>query len=339
MKKSYLNWTKSVLVSILLTLLVCSLFGCKKTDNQRAKQVIIYAYDSFSGEWGPGPEIARLFKEKTGMEVIFADCEDGGQVLSKAILEKKDPYADVVIGIDNNLWKQAYDEGILDSFVPSNANEVKAELWAKLNPLENIVTDADVKSSKATLTPFDFSPFAFIFNTKSGIEAPKCLEDLTKDIYAKKIILMDPRTSTPGLGFETWVKTVYGDRADDYMKRLEPSILTMTPGWSAGYGMFTDGEAPLVISYTTSPAYHIEYGEGDQFQALIFDDGHIMQVEGAGIVKGAKNKKGAQAFIEFLISPEAQNVIPLTQWMFPVNSTIALPKSYDYAPVPENILN
>ena len=339
MKKSYLNWTKSVLVSILLTLLVCSLFGCKKTDDQRSKQVIIYAYDSFSGEWGPGPEIARLFKEKTGMEVIFADCEAGGQVLSKAILEKKDPYADVVIGIDNNLWKQAYDEGILDSFVPSNANEVKAELWAKLNPLENIVTDADVKSSKATLTPFDFSPFAFIFNTKSGIEAPKCLEDLTKDIYAKKIILMDPRTSTPGLGFETWVKTVYGDRADDYMKRLEPSILTMTPGWSAGYGMFTDGEAPLVISYTTSPAYHIEYGEGDQFQALIFDDGHIMQVEGAGIVKGAKNKKGAQAFIEFLISPEAQNVIPLTQWMFPVNSTIALPKSYDYAPVPENILN
>ena len=339
MKKSYLNWTKSVLVSILLTLLVCSLFGCKKTDDQRSKQVIIYAYDSFSGEWGPGPEIARLFKEKTGMEVIFADCEDGGQVLSKAILEKKDPYADVVIGIDNNLWKQAYDEGILDSFVPSNANEVKAELWAKLNPLENIVTDADVKSSIVTLTPFDFSPFAFIFNTKSGIEAPKCLEDLTKDIYAKKIILMDPRTSTPGLGFETWVKTVYGDRADDYMKRLEPSILTMTPGWSAGYGMFTDGEAPLVISYTTSPAYHIEYGEGDQFQALIFDDGHIMQVEGAGIVKGAKNKKGAQAFIEFLISPEAQNVIPLTQWMFPVNSTIALPKSYDYAPVPENILN
>ena len=339
MKKSYLNWTKSVLVSILLTLLVCSLFGCKKTDDQRLKQVIIYAYDSFSGEWGPGPEIARLFKEKTGMEVIFADCEDGGQVLSKAILEKKDPYADVLIGIDNNLWKQAYDEGILDSFVPSNANEVKAELWAKLNPLENIVTDADVKSSKVTLTPFDFSPFAFIFNTKSGIEAPKCLEDLTKDIYAKKIILMDPRTSTPGLGFETWVKTVYGDRADDYMKRLEPSILTMTPGWSAGYGMFTDGEAPLVISYTTSPAYHIEYGEGDQFQALIFDDGHIMQVEGAGIVKGAKNKKGAQAFIEFLISPEAQNVIPLTQWMFPVNSTIALPKSYDYAPVPENILN
>lgn len=339
MKKTYLNWTKSVLAVSLLTLLVCSLFGCKKSDDARSKQVIVYAYDSFTGEWGPGPELARLFKEKTGLEVVYADCEDGGQVLSKAILEKSDPYADVLIGIDNNLAQQAYNEGILASFVPSNANEVKAELWQKVNPMEKIENDKDVKASKATLTPFDYSPFAFIFNTKSGLEAPKCLEDLTKDIYAKKIILMDPRTSTPGLGFETWVKTVYGDKADDYMKRLQPSILTVTPGWSAGYGMFSDGEAPLVISYTTSPAYHVEYGEGDQFQALIFNDGHVMQVEGAGVVKNAKNKKGAQAFIEFLISPEAQNVIPLTQWMFPVNSTIDLPASYDYAPVPSNILN
>lgn len=339
MNKSYLNWTKSVLISLLFTLLVCSLFGCKKTDDQRANQVIVYTYDSFSGEWGPGPELARLFKEKTGMEVVYADCSDGGQVLSKAILEKADPYADVLIGIDNNLAQQAYEEGILASFIPANANEVKAELWAKVNPNEKIENDKDVKASKAILTPFDFSPFAMIFDTKSGLEAPKCLEDLTKEIYSKKIILMDPRTSTPGLGFETWVKTVYGDKADDYMKRLQPSILTITPGWSAGYGLFSDGEAPLVISYTTSPAYHVEYGEGDQFQALIFEDGHIMQVEGAGVVKGAKNKKGAQAFIEFLISPEAQNVIPLTQWMFPVNNTIALPASYNAAPVPEKILN
>lgn len=335
MNKSYLKFFSS----ILLVLMACSLFSCKKTDDQRSNQVIVYTYDSFSGEWGPGPELIRLFKEKTGMDLIFADCEDGGQILSKAILEKKDPYADVLIGLDNNLAQQAYESGVLEAFVPSNANEVKFDLWQKVNPNSKIASDADVKASKAILTPFDFSPFAFIFNTQSGIEAPKCLEDLTKPVYEKKIILMDPRTSTPGLGFETWVKTVYGDKAEDYMKRLQPSILTMTPGWSAGYGMFSDGEAPLVISYTTSPAYHVEYGEGDQFQALIFEDGHIMQVEGAGVVKGAKNKKGAQLFIEFLISPEAQNVIPLTQWMFPVNSTIDLPASYSAAPVPAKILN
>ncbi|MBQ3981583.1 MAG: extracellular solute-binding protein, partial [Treponema sp.] len=130
-----------------------------------------------------------------------------------------------------------------------------------------------------------------------------CLEDLTKDIYKKKLILMDARTSTPGLGFETWVNKVYGSKAADYMKRLEPSILTMAPGWSVGYGMFTDG--------------------------------HVMQVEGAGLVKGAKNADGAKRFIEFLISEEAQNVIPTTQWMYPSNKNVKLPACYDTIEMPE----
>ena len=185
------------------------------------------------------------------------------------------------------------------------------------------------------MTPYDYSPFAIIWNSKSDVEAPTCLEDLTKDIYKKKLILMDARTSTPGLGFESWVKKVYGSKADDYMKRLEPSILTMAPGWSVGYGMFTDGEAPLVISYTTSPAYHIEYGEGDQFKALSFTDGHVMQVEGAGLVKGAKNADGAKRFIEFLISEEAQKVIPTTQWMYPANAQVTLPACYDTIEMPK----
>jgi thiamine transport system substrate-binding protein len=149
---------------------------------------------------------------------------------------------------------------------------------------------------------------------------------------------MDPRTSTPGNGFDIWVRTVYGDKYVDYMRRLNPSILTMAPGWSVGYGMFTDGEAPLVISYVTSPAYHIEYNDGDNFVALGFTDGHVMQVEGAAIVKGAPNMNGAKKFIEFLISEEAQNEIPLTQWMYPSNKNVVLPESYSGLIHPE-ILN
>ena len=101
--------------------------------------------------------------------------------------------------------------------------------------------------------------------------------------------------------------------------------------------MFTDGEAPLVISYTTSPAYHIAYGEGNQYKALSFNDGHVMQVEGAGLVKGAKNRDGAKRFIEFLISEEAQNIIPTTQWMYPSNNNIKLPPCYDTIEMPEII--
>jgi thiamine transport system substrate-binding protein len=142
---------------------------------------------------------------------------------------------------------------------------------------------------------------------------------------------MDPRTSTPGLGFAAWTVAVFGDKVNDYWKALKPNILTMAPGWSAGYGLFTSGEAPLVISYTTSPAYHVEYDKTDRYQALIFDEGHPMQVEGAGILKGAPNEAGAKKFMDFFITEEAQNTLPLTQWMYPANKNVVLPDSYKQA--------
>lgn len=305
MKKSFFHT-----LIILSILLVGGLTGCQKSNQERQKEVVVYTYDSFCGEWGAGPEIARLFEEKTGIRVNFVDCGDGGEILSKAVLEKKDPFADVLLGLDNNLSDKASESGVLVSYKAKGSENLAVEL-------------------NSILTPYDYSNFAFIYNTTSDIPAPTCLEDLTKDIYKKKIILMDPRTSTPGLGFETWAKTVYGKDFDDYMKRLEPSVLTLAPGWSVGYGMFTKGEAPLVISYETSPAYHIEYNEGDQFKALKFTDKPVMQIEGAGIVKGAKNLEGAKKFIDFLISDEAQNLIPLTQWMIPANKNVVLPKCYD----------
>ena len=307
---------------LIFSLLVCSLLiSCKKSNDQnvseeRLGELIVYTYDSFSGEWGSGPEIAKRFEEKTGIKVVYSDCGDGVQILSKAILEKDDPYADVLVGVDNNLTQRVLESDVLEKYKPAGIENLKPGLEDELG-------------GKWLLTPYDYSPFAIIFNTKSGIEPPTCLEDLTNPIYEKKLILMDPRTSTPGLGFDTWVHKVYGDDYDDYMKRLQPSILTMAPGWSVGYGMFTEGEAPLVISYTTSPAYHIEYDEGDQFQALEFTDGHVMQVEGAGVVKNCKNPKAAKMFIDFLISEQAQEVLPIGQWMYPSNKNVVMPPCYD----------
>lgn len=332
MKKSYLSLAmlERCLISLFIFMLVCSFSGCKKSDSARQNEIVIYTYDSFCGEWGAGPEIARLFEEKTGIKVTYADCGDGVQILSKAILEKNDPYADILLGLDNNLIEKVRESGVLAEFSPSNASLVSKDLWNELNATES--------SKKYILTPYDYSHFAMIWDSTSNIPAPASLEDMTKSVYKNSIILMDARTSTVGLGFETWVKAVYGDKAEDYMNRLKPSILTVSPSWSVGYGMFTEGEAPLVISYTTSPAYHVEYGEGDQFKALVFEEGHVRQIEGAGIVKGAKNQKGAAKFIEFLISDEAQTLLPIGQWMFPSNASVELPQSYKAAaPVPKTI--
>ena len=323
------KFAKIFLLTITTLTFLGLLAGCSKPTGTRTKEVVVYTYNSFSGEWGAGPEIARLFEEKTGIKVTYAEVGDSGQILSRAILEKKNPNADVLVGLDNYSAEKAVESGVLTVYKPAGADTlIPSELSDKLN----------VKTGKWYLTPYDYSHFAFIFDTLSGLPVPTCLEDLTKPEYSKKIILMDSKTSTLGVGYEEWVRAVYKDDATSFFKRIYPSILTVAPGWSIGYGMFTDGEAPICFSYTTSPAYHVEYGEGDRFQALIFTDGHVMQVEGAGIVNGAPNLEGAKKFMDFLISDEAQDLIPLTQWMFPVNKNVELPASYAAAaPVPKTI--
>ena len=260
-----------------LFILFSLLVGC----SSERSDVVVYTYDSFCGEWGSGPEIARKFKEKTGSDVVFVDCGDGAQVLTKALAEKDAPYADVLLGLDNNLAKKVYESDLLLDYEPKNSSAIRSDLCDSLNKY--------CKNGEWIMTPFDYSHFALIYNEDFGIEKPTCLEDLTKDIYKKSIILMDARTSTPGLGFVAWTMAVYGENYLDFWKRLKPSILTMAPGWSSGYGLFTNGEAPFALSYTTSPAYHIEYNEGDKFKAVIFEQGHVLQVEGAGIVKLYKN--------------------------------------------------
>ena len=151
---------------------------------------------------------------------------------------------------------------------------------------------------------------------------------------------MDPRTSTPGLGFVAWTLSALGSQYKDFWQKLKPNILTMTSGWSEGWGMFTKGEAPLVISYTTSPAYNAEYEDDYRFKTLLFEQGHICQVEGAAILKNAPNKDGAKAFLDFLITEDTQNLIPLTQWMYPVNKNVELPQSYKKAaPIPQKMLS
>lgn len=287
-------------------------------------EITVYAYDSFTADWGPGPELVRLFQKKTGVAVNLVSCGDAAQVLSRAVLERKKPVADVLIGIDNNLADRARAENVLKPYKPAGADSVVAK--------ELVLADDWL------LTPYDWGYFAIIFDTASGLQPPARLEDLAADRFAKKLILMDPRMSTPGLGFLAWTMAVYGDAWQSYWERLKPSILTMAPGWDTGYGLFTSGEAPLVISYTTSPAYHVEYDNTDRYQALIFEQGHIAQIEGVGLAKGAQNPAAAKAFIDFMLSDEAQSVLPLTQWMYPVSKTVALPDSFRAAPAASTML-
>src|SRR5690606_12289680 len=100
-------------------------------------------------------------------------------------------------------------------------------------------------------------------------------------------------------------------------EKLREKVLTVTPGWSEAYALFTSGEAPMVLSYATSPAFHMIEEDTDRYAAAAFSEGHYLQVEVAALtINGAENPLGQQ-FLEFMQGPGFQDAIPETNWMFP----------------------
>ena len=116
----------------------------------------------------------------------------------------------------------------------------------------------------------------------------------------------------------------------------------LTSGWEDAYyvdvtGGAKDGTRPIVLSYNTSPAFTVPKGSSKSTTSALLDT-CFRQVEYAGVLSGAKNAKGAQAFIDFMVGKEFQESLPDNMYVFPVNSRAALPtlwaKFATPAPVP-----
>ncbi len=296
-------------------------FSCSKEKEEN--EVVVYAYDSFTGEWGAGAKIAEMYEYKYGTKVRFVPCKDAGAMLFSAIKEKESPIADVILGIDNNIAKKALSAEILSPYKPKGSEKIGREF---------------VMDDEGHLTAFDYGYFAFMYNTESGLEAPRSLEDLMGEGYKNKIVLMNPSTSTPGLGALMWVHKVYGDSYLEAWGRLAANAISMPTSWSQGYAMFTAGEVPIAISYTTSLAAHVLYDNTSKFQPLIFEEGHLLQLEGMALLKGARHEEAAKNFMDFMLSKDVQALLCETQFMFPIIEDVELPKSFQDIPQPNKIL-
>ncbi len=283
----------------------------------------IYSYDSFVS-YGLSKRVIPVFEKLIGEKVEVRTYGDAGSLLSRVILEKKRPKADIVIGIDQNLLPKALKEDVFVSYKPKN--------------LTNISRKELIFDSTYHLIPYDFGAIAIVYDKERLKNPPLTFEDLLDAKYRKKLIIEDPRTSSTGLAFLYWTIAVYKDGFVSYWKKLLPNILTITSGWDEAFELFSNGEAPMMVSYATDPAYSYENYKTLKYGAVIFKEGGYIQIEGAGIVKGTGEMENAKKFMEFMLSPDFQREIPLTQWMFPVIN-VKLPESFKYAADVKNILS
>lgn len=246
----------------------------------------VYTYDSFAADWGPGPAVKKAFEAECDCELKFVALEDGVSLLNRLRMEGKNSAADVVLGLDNNLLQAAQQTGL---FAPSGVDTAKLTVpggW-----------------QDTTFVPYDYGYFAFVYNKEKLKNPPKSLQELISSDRDWKVIYEDPRTSTPGLGLLLWMQKVYGDKAPAAWQQLAKKTVTVTKGWSEAYGLFLKGEGDLVLSYTTSPAYHLIAEKKDLYAAATFSEGHYLQVEVAGKLKAAKQPELAERFMQFMVTP------------------------------------
>lgn len=280
----------------------------------------VYTYDSFVSDWGPGPQIEAAFEEVCACDLEFVAAGDGAELLARLRLEGARTKANVVLGLDTNLTAAAAETGLF------------AEHGQDIPALALPVAWTD-----STFLPYDWGYFAFVHDKEKLPEPPADFRTLADSDV--KILIQDPRASTPGLGLLMWVKAAYGDEAPAIWEGLSDNVVTVTQGWSEAYGLFLDGEADMVLSYTTSPAYHLIAEEDPSKGAAAFSEGHYMQIEVAGKVAGTDQSDLADQFLAFMLTDAFQSVIPTTNWMYPaVTPADGLPDGFETLVQPETAL-
>jgi thiamine transport system substrate-binding protein len=282
-------------------------FYYRKDDKSKSaedKKVHVYASSSFIAKWGPGPALKELFEKQNIFKVEYIESTDTGMTMQKINFEGDNSLADVVLGLDQ------FDLSRL-------TGKVKWKEIERSTGIKYVKAVEEVANEKTFIT-YDWAPLSFVARKSLKVNI-NSLKDLMNPDLKGKIALEDPRTSSPGLQFLTWIfETKSSEEAVKYLKAMMKQAHSFSPSWSAAYGLFKNGQADLVFSYVTSPVYHQVEEKDDQFLSVETSEALPAQVEFGGIPASCKNCEAAELFLNFLLTPEAQKIIMSKNYMLPV---------------------
>ncbi|XPP26454.1 MAG: thiamine ABC transporter substrate-binding protein [Leucobacter sp.] len=309
-----------------VAVLALGLSGCAagSGDEQIADTVTVVVHDSF-----PNDEFAAAASAATGYRVEVVTAGDGGELTNQLVLTKAAPIADVFFGVDNSFASRLVEHDVVEPYLPAELPARAAEYaYDEAGSLTAVTLGA---------TCINIDPAWFEAN---GLAEPTGYEDLADPRYEGLTALLDPTSSSTGASFLVGTVAAFGeDGFADYWSRLAGNGVRLEQGWTEAYnGQFTqgggDGTFPIVLSYSTSPAWTLtEDGTASTTVALL--DTCSSQIEYAGILKGAENPEGARAVIDFLISGEFQDTIADSMYMYPIDAEAYVPAEWqEFAPVP-----
>jgi thiamine transport system substrate-binding protein len=307
----------------LVTLSACG-SSSSGSGGSDSKTVTLVSHDS----WAVSKTVLADFEKKSGYQVKVLEDGDAGQAVNKAILTKDNPQGDVFFGVDNTLLSRALDNGLFQSYEAKGADRIKAGYRVdgdKVTPIDT--GDICVNYDKAYFTEHKLQP-------------PTSYDDLVKPAYKNLLVTENASTSSPGLGFLLGSAAKYGDGGwQGYWKKLKANGVKVVDGWEQAYNEEFSGSAggkkakadrPLVVSYASSPPAEVIYADPKPTTAPtgVAQGTCFRQIEYAGLLSNAANAKGGKAFLDFLLTKEFQQDMPLNMFVYPVVAGAKVPAEF-----------
>lgn len=291
----------------------------------------LLTHESFT----PTETIFDDFTLQTGITVEVVRSSDAGTLVTKAVLASGNPEGDVLWGVDNTLLSRALDADVFVPYVTVHRNDLD--------------TVATALAPNGEVTPVDSGDVCINYDkawfAERNITPPLTLQALASSTYRNLLVTPNPVSSSPGLAFLLATIAEFGDGWQQWWETMRDNNILVVESWSdAYYGHFTaasDGERPLVVSYATSPPAEVIFADPRPTEAptAVAALTCFRQYEFAGILRGSKHLAQAQLLIDFLVSRQFQEDLPLTQFVWPINNTASVPKEFlDYALRPDNPL-
>ncbi|MFF8729750.1 thiamine ABC transporter substrate binding subunit [Streptomyces sp. NPDC015171] len=314
-----------------------ALTGCGSggTASSDSKTVTLVSHNS----WAVSKNVLKDFEKRSGYRVRVLEDGDAGQAVNKAILTKDHPQGDVFFGVDNTLLSRALDNGLFQPYTAKGLDTVGAAY--QLDKAEHRVTPVDygdicVNYDKAYFSEHKLAP-------------PRSFADLADPAYKNLLVTENAATSSPGLGLLLGSAASYGDKGwPEYWKKLKANGVKVVDGWEQAYsqefsgssgGRKAGGDRPLVVSYASSPPAEVIYAKKRPSTAPtgVVSGTCFRQTEFAGVLSNAGNPEGAKAFVDFLVSKEFQEDMPLNMYVYPVVGGAKVPAEFTaYGPAAEH---
>ncbi|MGW1589280.1 thiamine ABC transporter substrate-binding protein [Streptomyces sp. NPDC002386] len=307
-----------------------ALTGCGSGDAKGSaadsRTVTLVSHDS----WLVSKSVMKDFEKKSGYKVKVLKSGDAGQAVNKALLTKDNPQGDVFFGVDNTLLSRALDNGLFQSYEPKGSGQVLPQYR--------------VDQGKHRVTPVDTGDICVNYDkawfSEHKLTPPQSFADLAEPAYRNLLVTENAATSSPGLGFLLGSAAKFGDdRWQDYWRKLKANGVKVVDGWEQAYyqefsgsseGRKAGGDRPLVVSYASSPPAEVIYAKKRPSTAPtgVSQGTCFRQTEYAGLLSNAKNTKGGKAFLDFLLTREFQEDMPLNMFVYPVREGAAVPPDF-----------